>query len=351
MNNDKQTEQYAEQEEPKPVHTILDSNTKTLVFGLLVLVGIIVIVGLLGVFALKPEPELIMGEVAVAEYRVANKVPGRIDTLFVAEGDQVHAGDTLAHINSPEVDAKMQQARAARSAATAQSNKAENGARQQQISAAYEMWQKALVGVDIAKKSYDRVKQLYDKKVVSAQKFDEVDAQYRAAVATANAAKTQYDLALEGAQGEDKAAARALVAQASGAVQEVQSYVEARYLLAPCDGEVAEIYPKVTELVGTGSPVMSILDMTDLWFTFSVREDMLKDLQVGVEVEVNIPALGEQTYKARVTYMRAMASYATWRATKINGQYDVKSFDLKLVPLEPIEGIRAGMTAILKNKK
>ena len=133
-------------------------------------------------------------------------------------------------------------------------------------------------------------------------------------------------------------------------MQEVQSYINARYLLAPCDGEVAEIYPKVTELVGTGSPVMSILDATDMWFTFSVREDLLKDLTVGTEVQINIPALGEQTYTAKVTYMRAMASYATWRATKINGQYDVKSFDLKLVPLEPIEGARAGMTAIIKDR-
>ena len=327
---------------------LIESNTKTLIFGIGVIVATILIVGLLGVFALRPEPELLMGEVAVAEYRVSNKVPGHIDSIYVSEGDVVRAGDTLAHINSPEVDAKMEQAKAARSAATAQSNKAERGAREQQISAAYEMWQKALVGVDIAKKSHDRVKQLYDKKVVSAQKYDEVDAQYKAAVATANAAKTQYDLALDGAQAEDKQAAAALVAQASGAVHEVTAYVNARYLIAPCDGEVAEIYPKVTELVGTGSPVMSIIDMSDIWFTFSVREDLLKDLTVGTEVDINIPALGEQTYKAKVTYLKAMASYATWRATKVNGQYDVKSFDVKLVPVEPIPNVRAGMTVIIK---
>ena len=258
------------------------------------------------------------------------------------------AGDTLAYISSPEVDAKLKQAQAARSAASAQNSKAKNGAREQQVSAAYEMWQKALVGVDIANKSLERVKKLYDKKVVSAQKFDEVEAQYKAAVATANAAKTQYDLALSGAQDEDKAAAQALVAQASGVVQEVTSYVNDRYLLAPCDGEVAEIYPKRSELVGTGSPVMSILDMSDVWFTFSVREDLLNDLKMGAIVDINIPALGEQTYKAKVTYLKAMASYATWRATKVNGQYDVKSFDVKLVPVDEIPDLRAGMTAIIK---
>ncbi|MCQ2262150.1 MAG: efflux RND transporter periplasmic adaptor subunit [Bacteroidales bacterium] len=326
----------------------MDKNSKSLLVGIGVIVLIVVIVGLLGVFALRPEPEVLMGEVAVSEYRVSNKVPGRISEIFVTEGQQVKAGDTLAYISSPEVDAKLKQAQAARSAASAQNNKAKNGARQQQVSAAYEMWQKALVGVDIANKSLERVKKLYDKKVVSAQKYDEVEAQYKAAVATANAAKTQYDLALSGAQDEDKAAAQALVAQASGVVQEVTSYVNDRYLLAPCDGEVAEIYPKRSELVGTGSPVMSILDMSDVWFTFSVREDLLNDLKVGAIVDINIPALGEQTYKAKVTYLKAMASYATWRATKVNGQYDVKSFDVKLVPVDEIPDLRAGMTAIIK---
>ena len=212
------------------------------------------------------------------------------------------------------------------------------------------MWQKAQVGVDITKKSLDRVQSLYDKKVVSAQKRDEVEAQYKAAVATANAAKSQYDMALEGAQQEDKEAALALVAQANGAIAEVQSYMGERYLTAPCDGEVVEIYPKRTELIGTGSPVMSIVDMSDMWFTFSVREDLLGNLKVGKVVEVTIPALGDGTYQARVTYLRAMASYATWRATKNNGQYDMKSFDVRMVPVEEIPGLRPGMTAIIKSK-
>ena len=316
--------------------------------GIGVVIAVVVIVALIGIVALRPEPEVLMGEVMATEYRVANKVPGRLDTLYVQESSQVRAGDTLAFISSPEVDAKLTQAKAARTAASAQSSKANSGARQQQIASAYEMWQKAQAGVDIAKKSYDRVQALFDKKVVSAQKRDEAEAQYKAAVATTNAAKQQYDLALEGAQTQDKLAAQALVAQASGAVSEVESYINDRFLIAPCDGEVMEIYPKRSELVGTGSPVMSIVDMNDVWFTFSVREDLLKDLKVGSEVEVQIPALGEQTYKAKVTYLRAMASYATWRATKTNGKYDVKSFDVKIVPQEKIPDMRPGMTVIIK---
>lgn len=323
-------------------------NKRSTLVGLAVVIVLVATLVIIGQVVLRPEPETIMGEVAATEYRVSNKVPGRIASIFVEEGQQVSEGDTLAYISSPEVDAKMEQAKAARAAATAQSKKAKNGARQQQIDAAYEMWQKALVGVDVAKKSYDRVHQLYEKKVIPAQKHDEVEAQYRAAVATANAAKTQYDLALEGAQAEDKAAAEALVAKADGAIQEVTSYQESRFLVAPCNGEVVEIYAKHSDLIGTGGPVMSIVDMSDVWFSFSVREDLLQDIKVGQEVDINIPALGEQTYKGKVTYMRAMASYATWRATKVNGQFDVKSFDVKVVPSDPIEGLRQGMTAILK---
>ncbi|MBQ6047060.1 MAG: efflux RND transporter periplasmic adaptor subunit [Bacteroidales bacterium] len=326
----------------------LNRSTRNLLIGLGTVIAVVVIVSMIGLYALKPEPEVISGEVSASEYRVSNKVPGRLDTIYVKEGARVKEGDTIAYVSSPEVDAKMMQAKAARSAATAQSSKAKNGARQQQVEAAKDMWEKAKVGEEIAKKSYDRVQGLYEKQVVTAQKRDEVEAQYRAAVATASAARQQYEMALEGARAEDRMAAQALVAQATGAVTEVQSYIDSRYLLAPCNGEVVDIYPKRGELVGTGSPVMSILDMGDVWFTFSIREDLLKGMQVGSEVEVEIPALGKERYKAQVKQIKAMASYATWRATKMSGQYDVKSFDVKVVPTETIEGMRPGMTVLLK---
>jgi len=327
----------------------MENAKKSSLIGAGVLIAVVVVIAVIGAIFLKPEPEVLMGDVNAAEYRVSGKVPGRVEALLVKEGDFVKEGDTLVIINSPEVSAKMEQAQAARAAASAQSSKAKNGARQQQIASAYEMWQKAQVGVDITKKSLDRTQILFDKKVISAQKRDEVEAQYKAAVATANAAKLQYEMACEGAQDEDKAAAQALVAKANGAIAEVSSYMGERYLVAPCDGEVVEVYPKRTELIGTGSPVMSILDMNDVWFSFSIREDQLQGIAVGDVLDVNIPALGEQTYKAQVTYMKAMASYATWRATKNNGQYDVKSFDIKLVPVDKIEKLRPGMTALIKN--
>ena len=325
----------------------MKENNKTLFAGLAVVIAAVGIVAVVGIFAIHEPKEMITGEVDASEYRVSNKVPGRIDTLYVHEGDRVKAGDTLAHICSPQVEAKMMQAEAVKNAASAQSRKAKGGARDQQKQMAYQVWQKAKAAVEVYKKSYDRVKGLYEKGVVSAQKYDEVEAQYKVAQADCAAAEQQYLMAQEGAQQEDIAAAAALVNQAGGAVAEVQSYLDDSYLIAPSDGEVVEIFAKLADLIGTGSPVMSILNMDDSWMFFAVREDLLNNINTGDTLQVRLPALGEEAYPCQVRRVQAMASYATWRATKTNGQYDVKSFDVKVVPLQHIDGLRPGMTAIV----
>lgn len=326
----------------------MKENNKTLLAGLAAILGAVGIVALVGLFAIHPQKESITGEADATEYRISNMVPGHIDKLYVSEGDVIHVGDTIAHIGSRQVDAKMIQAKAARSAASAQSRKAKGGARQQQIQMAYQVWQKAQAAEEVYKKSYNRVKSLYEKGVVSAQQYDEVDAKYKAAQADCAAAEQQYLMAKEGAQSEDIAAASALVNQAGGAVAEVQSYLDDSYIISPCDGTVIEMYAKLGDLVGTGAPLASVIDMSDNWFNFSIREDLLKDIKTGQNVDVQIPALGDKTYVCTIRNVKVMASYATWRATKTLGQYDVKSFDVKVVPLEDIDGLRPGMTAILK---
>lgn len=325
----------------------MKENNKSLWAGLAVVIATVVIVMLVGLVAIRPQKELIAGEADASEYRVSNMVPGHVDTLYVKEGDHVRRGDTLAHIASRQVDAKMLQAEAARNAASAQSRKAQAGARSQQKEMAYQVWQKAKAAEEVYRKSYERVKSLKEKGVVSAQQYDEVEAKYKVAQADCAAAEQQYLMAQEGAQREDIDAAAALVGRAGGAVAEVQSYLDDSYLIAPCDGEVVELFAKVGDLIGTGSPVVSVLNMDDAWFFFAVREDRLKDIATGSTVQVHIPALGEQTYSCTVRKVQAMASYATWRATKTNGQYDVKSFDVKVVPQEHIEGLKPGMTAIM----
>ncbi len=324
----------------------------SLLLGVVALLAVIIIVALVGILALKPEKMLVQGEAEAAEYRVSGKVPGRIEMYLFEEGEQVRKGDTLVVIYSPEVEAKKDQALAAREMASAVNEKAKNGAQPQQIEGAYELYQKALAGEEIYRKSYERVQRLYEKGVVSEQKRDEVEAQYKAASATVKAAKSQYDMALAGARDEDKAAAKAQVARVDGVLKELAAAEAERYLLSPCDGEVSERFPKVGELVGQGSPVMAIVDLTDVWFTFSVREDMLSGFQKGSQIEIRIPALSEdKTFPVVVTYVKAMGTYATWRTTKQNGGYDVRTFDVKCRPVTPIEGLRPGMTALVMEKK
>lgn len=319
----------------------------SLMLGLVAMLVVVIIVALVGVFALKPEEEVISGEAEATEYRVSGKVPGRIEMYLAEEGDQVKKGDTLVVINSPEVEAKLEQALAARAAAEAISEKAQNGAQREQITGAYELWQKALAGEEIYRKSYERVQRLYTKGVVSEQKRDEVEAQYKAATATVKAAKSQYDMALAGARSEDKAAAAAQVARVDGMIKEVEIARAERYLTSPIDGEVSERFPKTGELVGQGSPVMAIVDLNDMWFTFAIREDMLQGITPGTHLQVRIPALGDEVHEVAVTYIKAMGSYATWRSTQANGKYDVRTFDVKAKPLSTIPNLRPGMTAIV----
>ena len=327
----------------------MDNKVKegSLLLGLVALLTVVIIVAVVGVLALRPEETLIQGESEAAEYRVSGKVPGRVEMFLYEEGDQVKKGDTLVIIYSPEVEAKKEQALAARNMAEAVNQKAKNGAQREQITGAYELYQKAKAGEEIYRKSYERVQRLFEKGVVSAQKRDEVEAQYKAAAATVRAAKSQYDMALAGARVEDKAAAEAQVARVDAILKEVAAAEAERYLLSPCNGEVSELFPKVGELVGQGSPVMAIVDLNDVWFTFAVREDMLHDFAMGSVVEVKIPALGETRYPLTVTHVKAMGTYATWRSTKQNGGYDVRTFDVKCRPLTDIPGLRPGMTALV----
>jgi hlyD family secretion protein len=318
-----------------------------LIPAILILITVIVLVVLASLYAFRHEDETLEGQADVTEYRVSSKVPGRIKKFYVEEGQYVHAGDTLAVLEAPEVTAKLEQAQAVENAAAAQSQKADNGARKEQIQGAYDMWQKAKVGVTIAEKSWARVKRLADEGVLPAQKLDEVTAQRDAAIATEKAAKSQYDMAVNGARIEDKEAARALVNQARGAIKEVSSYIKETYLLASADGEVTEIFPSVGELVGTGAPVMNVALMNDMWMTFNVREDNLKLFRMNQTVKVNIPALNKEV-EAKVFYMKNLGSYATWKATKSTGQFDMKTFEVKVRPTKKVEDLRPGMSVLLK---
>ncbi len=307
----------------------------------------IVAIGLIGTLAFKSEPEVIQGYVEVSEYRVSSKVPGRVLELRVKEGDYVKVGDTLAILDAPDVKAKLAQAQSAESAASAMDQMANNGARREQINGAFALLQQAKAGLEIAQKSYNRVQRLYDEGVMSAQKRDEAFANYKALEAQVKAAKSQYDMAVNGARREEKLAAAAQVNRAKGAVQEVSSYINETMQIAQKEGEVSDVFPKVGELIGTGSPIMNISILDDMWGTFNVREDQLNGMQVGSTITAFVPAFNKDI-KMKVYYIKDQGSYATWKATKANGQYDLKTFEVKARPIKTFEGLRPGMSLILK---
>lgn len=310
-----------------------------------VAIAVVCVVGV--VTSRHMEPEYIQGQAEANEYRVSSKVPGRIARILVEEGQSVKAGDTLAILDTPDIDAKLAQAQAVRTAATAQNAKAQKGAREEEIQGAYELWQKARAGLEIYEKSYNRVENLFQQGVVSEQKRDEAKAQYDAAVATEKAAKSQYNMAVSGAEKEIKEMAEAQMHQAEGVVAEVNAYIEETILLATLDGEVSQIFPMVGELVGTGAPIMNIAVMDKMWTTFNVREDLLSSLPMGSEFESYVPAL-DRNVRLKVTYVRDLGSYAAWKATKVKGQYDLKTFEVRAVPMEKVDNLRPGMTVLIK---
>ena len=333
------------------MENLREKKERSLVVGLIALIVIIVVLALIGLFLLKPEPQIIQGQAEATQVRVSGKLPGRVVEFMVEEGQHVLAGDTLVHIHSSLVEAKLSQAEAMETVAKAQNKKVDSGTRVELLNSAYDMWQQAQAGLTIAKKTYERMQSLYKKGVVSEQKRDEAEAAYKAMVATESAAKSQYEMAKAGAQAEDKAAAAAMVAAALGSVAEVESILSDSYLTAPTDGEISDIFPNVGELVSLGAPIMNVLKLDDMWVSFNVREDLLEKLTMGAEVQAIIPAMENKEVTLKVFYIRDMGSYAVWRATKVTGQYDAKTFQVKARPVEPVDNLRPGMSVLLKRDK
>lgn len=319
---------------------------RNVIWLIIAVVVIIAVVALVGWYLKRSEPTIIQGTVECTTYKASSKIAGRIEEMKVEQGDHVTKGQLLYVLSTPELDAKLRQAEAVKSAATALDQKALAGARVQQIEAALNMWQKAQAGKELAQKTYDRVKALYDKGVVPEQKFDEADANYRAMVATEMAAKAQYDLAVAGASKEDKEAAAAQVQQAEGVVSEVESYISDAMVYAPVDGEVSTIIAEQGELVGTGYPVVAILDTTDTWVTFNIKETLLPKITVGMKMMAYVPAL-DRNVELEVSYISVQADFATWSATRTQGSFDIRTFAVKARPVTDVENIRPGMSVLV----
>ena len=319
------------------------SNIFGIVIAILVVAGIIVFISW---YMSQKSPVLLQGEVEATSYTVSSKIAGRIDSMLVREGQQVYKGQLLYVLSTPEIDAKLRQAQAAQKAASAQDKKALRGARPQQIQGAYDLWQKALAGLELAQKSYDRVKNLYEQGVIPAQKFDEATANLNVMKATASAAKSQYDMALDGTRLEDKVAAAALLEQAESVVSEVEIYAADACLYSPVDGEVSTVASEVGELVGQGYPVITVLDMNDTWVTFNVKETLLPKIKKGTTLTGYVPAL-DRNIEMVVDYIAVQAQFATWAATRTQGGFDVRTFEVKARPKTKENDLRPGMSVLV----
>ena len=287
---------------------------KSILIAIIILVAVIATVAVIGELTLGKSDNIIQGEAEATLFRVSSKVPGRIEKILVREGDTVEAGDTVAILEAPDVTAKLVQVKAIEQAAEALSEKVEQGARPQQKMAAYEMWQKAVAGVNIYKKTYERIKRLYDQGVVAVQKLDEAER------------------------------------QAQGAVEEVDSYVNETYLIAVQNGEISDIFPSTGELVGAGAPIINIAYLDEMWISFNIREDYLKNYNIGERTIAYIPALDTKC-EVEIYYMKDLGTYAVWRATKASGEYDIKTFEVRARPLAKIEGLRPGMSVLIDKEK
>ncbi len=309
----------------------------------------VLIVAIIGFFTLGKTDEVIQGEVEVGEYRVSCKLPARVVEIRVKEGDFVHKGDTLAILEIPEMNAQEKVAQSAEAATQALSNLTEEGTRREAIQSAMQLVVQAKAATDVAKKTYDRMQNLFNEGVMSQQKRDEAKAAWEVALAHENAMKSQYEMAKNGARAEEKKAAQSQVKAAKHSVDVVRSVLKETVQVAAVDGEVSDIYPKEGELVGMGSPILSISMMQDMWGTFNVREDQLNGLKVGDTFTAFSPAFNKEL-KLKVFEIKDEGSYAVWKATKSNGQYDLKTFEVKARPINRFDGLRPGMSLIVKKK-
>ncbi len=323
--------------------------SRALMMTLLLLIIGTIVLAIIGFCFINKPADLIEGQAEATSVRISGKLPGRVRTFYVKEGDMVKAGDTLVHIHSSLAEAKLMQAEAMENAASAQNQKIDAGTRIQIVQTAQELVAQAAAAREIAKKTYDRMEALYRQDVVSEQKRDEAKAAYDAAVAAEKAAQSQLSLAKQGAQREDKESAAAMVTVAKGGVLEVESLLEDQYLTAPADGQIDVIYPEEGELVALGAPIMSLLKISDKWVTFNVREELLNDMKMGDTIKVMIPALDKREIDVCIYYVRDLGSYAVWHATKATGDWDSRTFQIKARPLQDIPDLRPGMTVIYKD--
>lgn len=313
----------------------------------IILVAILVWLSISFYIAHKPKEEFIQGQIEATQYSISSKVAGRIEEMFVKKGDMIKEGDLAYTIHSPELEAKIQQAKANYEGAKALRIEANKGTREQTITSAKELYLAAKSMQELAEKTYKRVQNLYDSGVVSLQKRDEAETNFKNATFNANTAYQQYQLALEGATSETKEAVKQKELAAQGMLNEVQSYAKDTQAFSPISGEVSNVLIHKNELSPSGFPVVLVLDTKNSYLRFSITEDKMQSFKVGSEFEAFIPAL-DKNVKFKVRYIAPMGEFATWKATNRKDSYDMKSYEIEADIIDKLPDIKVGMSVLIK---
>lgn len=327
-----------------------ESNTKKVNKPVLLSAAAVACLVVLGVgfwMGTHPTEEPLYGVMQAKTVDVAAKVTGRVETLPVHEGDTVSAGQLLMTLDIPEVEAKLKEVEALKSAATARQSLVDEGARPQEIRAAKAQMQRAQAGQELAQKTFNRVHALYREGLISKQKHDEAHAQKKSADELLAAAKEQYDIALTGARTQEKQAATALTAQATGGVEQVQSLVKEKNVTSPIASEISRIYVEIGEVAAAGLPLATLVDLSDQWAVFNIREDDMPKITKGAVLSAEIPALNAKNVQFKVYFINPRGDYATWRATRQSSGYDLRTFEVRARPVQPVSDLRPGMSVIV----
>lgn len=327
-----------------------ESNTKKVNKPVLLSAAAVACLVVLGVgfwMGTHPSEEPLYGVMQAKTVDVAAKVTGRVETLPVHEGDTVSAGQLLMTLDIPEVEAKLKEVEALKSAASARQSLVDEGARPQEIRAAKAQMQRAQAGQELAQKTFNRVHALYREGLISKQKHDEALAQKKSADELLAAAKEQYDIALTGARTQEKQAATALTAQATGGVEQVESLVKEKNVTSPIASEISRIYVEIGEVAAAGLPLATLVELSDQWAVFNIREDDMPKITKGAVLSAEIPALNAKNVQFKVYFINPRGDYATWRATRQSSGYDLRTFEVRARPVQPVSDLRPGMSVIV----
>lgn len=326
----------------------MKTTNKILVISFAVILLTILTLSILGIFLMRDKDIIVQGQIEAEEYNISGLLPGRIEDIYVKKGERIEKGDTLVHIISREMLAEYEAQKSLESVASLQSEKIDAGSRKQLISIARELWDGAKADLRLAKTTYERIKTLYEDSIVSLQRRDEVEAIYKSALAAERAAYYQYQIAIEGAQEQDKASAKAMASAAKSNSEVVKALLNDSKLISPISGEVATIALNEGELSSIGTSIMTIIDIENPYLVINIREDLLKNFKIGEIISCDIPALALKDVSFTINYIAPLGSFATWKSTKDSGGYDLKTFEIQAIPTIKINDLRPGMTCLIK---